>query len=205
MQNNFKFKPAEIGVFSTKNSDIAVSDLGKGSRILGFTRGNFSLIDLIHSVLKKTGPAHVICTTWSAGIKDVHQVLWMQNSEMIKTFKIITDYSYLTRQKRYTASITEIFGEENIRTSDIHSKFTVIYNDDWKITIRTSMNLNANKTCENFEIDEDQGIFDFHIGFIQHTFENMGPGFESDYVKVNKCLDKYFDANTKKISGWYTF
>lgn len=202
---SFRFKKSELGIFNSLNSDMAVQTLKKDSRIMGLTRGCFSLIDLIHSVLKKTGPAHVICTTWSAGIKDVHQIEWMKDTELLKSFMLITDHSYVTRQQGYAASIEDIFGKENIRTSEVHAKFTLIYNEDWSIVIRTSMNLNANKTCENFEIDADQEIFDFYMNFISHTFGDMKPGFEKSSYKVNKSLDKFFSTNSKKISGWSDF
>lgn len=199
---NFRFKKSELGVFSSANSDMVVQTLKEGSRIMGLTRGCFSLIDLIHSILKKTGPAHVICTTWSAGIKDVHQVEWMRDSELMKSFKLITDHSYVTRQNKYAVTIEELFGKENIRTSEVHAKFCLIWNADWKVVIRTSMNLNANKTCESFEIDEDQEVFDFYMKFITHTFDSIGPGFESSSFKVNKSLDTFFSRNSEKIKGW---
>jgi hypothetical protein len=75
-------------------------------------------------------------------------------------------------------------------------------NADWKVVIRTSMNLNANKTCESFEIDEDQEVFDFYMKFITHTFDSIGPGFESSSFKVNKSLDTFFSRNSEKIKGW---
>lgn len=198
----YRYKKAELGVFDTKNSDLAIASFGKNCRILGLTRGQFSLIDLIYSVLKKTGKAHIITTTWSAGIKDVHQVDWMKNNDLIYTFKLITDHSYANRQKKYAASIVDLFGAENIRTSEIHAKFTLIHNDDFKVCIRTSMNLNANKTCENFEIDEDEEIFNFYLNFVEHTFGDMPKGFTESSFKVNKSLDNFFNKNSKNITGW---
>ena len=199
---SYRFKKAEIGVFNTTNSDKAVLNLKEGCRIMGLTRGEFSLIDLIHSVLKKTGPANVICVTWSAGIKDIHQVEWMLKSELIRDFKICTDHSYVTRQAKYAASIQDIFGVENIRTSEIHAKFTLIHNEDWNICIRTSMNLNANKTCENFELDDDKEIFDFYMNFVEHAFGDMPKGNNKSSKIVNDSLDRYFVKMSNVHKGW---
>jgi hypothetical protein len=198
----YRFKKAELGVFNTTNSDSAISGFKKDCRLLGLTRGQFSLIDLIRSVLKKTGKAHVITTTWSAGIKDVHQVDWLKTNDLIYSFKLITDHSYATRQKKYAMSIVDLFGAENIRTSEIHAKFTLIHNENYNVCIRTSMNLNANKTCENFEIDEDKDVFDFYMNFIEHTFGDMPNGFTTSSFKVNKSLDKFFNTNCKQLAGW---
>jgi hypothetical protein len=204
--STFKFKAAEIGKFSTKESDLILANFQKNCRIMGLTRGDFSMIDLIHSVLKKTGPAHVICTTWSAGIKDVNQVRWMLDSHLIRTFKLITDHSYSTRQRGYAASILELFGADNIRTSEIHAKFTLIHNENYKVCIRTSMNLNANRTCESFELDEDVEVFDFYMSFIEHTFGDMPKGFVEQSFRVNACLDKFFNSQpqTQTQRKWWT-
>lgn len=199
---SYRFKKTEIGVFNTTNSDKAVLNLKQGCRIMGLTRGEFSLIDLIHSVLKKTGPANVVCVTWSAGIKDIHQVEWMLKSELIRDFKICTDHSYVTRQAKYAASIQDIFGVENIRTSEIHAKFTLIHNENWSICIRTSMNLNANKTCENFELDDDKEIFDFYMNFVEHAFGDMPKGFNKSSKIVNDSLDRYFVKMNNVHKGW---
>lgn len=201
--SQFKFKKAELGVFSTKDSDKILKDFSSGCRLMGLTRGDFSMIDLIHSILKKTGPAHVVCTTWSAGIKDVHQVRWMIDSNLIRSFKLITDHSYATRQKKYALSILDLFGKENIRTSEIHAKFTLIHNEEYKVCVRTSMNLNANRTCENFEIDEDEDIFNFYMNFIEHIFGDMPKGFEESSFRVNSSLDKYFNAENT-VKKWWT-
>jgi hypothetical protein len=193
----FRFKKSELGVFNS-TADQAVQSLVKDYRLIGLTRGQFSLIDLIHSVLKKTGPAKVICCTWSAGIKDANQVRWMLNSKLLDSFTLVTDHSFATRQKKYALAIEDLFGSENIRTSEVHAKFVLIHNDNWKIAIRTSMNLNANKTCETFEIDESKEIFDFYFNFVKSTFDNTPKGFEEKSWKVNKALDKFFQENKEE-------
>jgi len=198
---NYRFKPADLGVFNTKVSDDVLRGFSKDCRILGLTRGEFSLIDLLRSVLKKTGAAHVICTTWSAGIKDAHQVEWLMKDNQVLSFNLVTDHSYSSRQRKYAVTIEELFGKENIRTSEIHAKFLLIHNDEYKVCIRTSMNLNANKTCENFELDEDENIFNFYMDFIEGIFGNMPKGFTSSSFKANKALDLFFNK-TSKQSRW---
>lgn len=194
----FRFKKAELGYFSDKDSDIAIYCFEKGCRILGLTDGKFSLIDLIYSVLKKTGRANVVIATWSAGIKDAHQVKWMIDTDLINDFKILTDHSYKTRQKKYAASLEDLFGIENIRTSEMHAKFVLIENSEYKVAIRSSMNLNANKTCELFEMDEGHEIFDFLKNYVEHTFENMEFGFVESSTKVSKCVESFFSKTTNK-------
>jgi hypothetical protein len=188
---SFKFNPADLGKFNTNSDDVAKL-VKPGARVMGLTDGRFSLIDLIRSLLDITGPADVIVTTWSAGIKDANQVAWMQGNHLIKSFTIVTDHSYVNRQKAYAVSLEELFGKENIRTSEVHAKFTLISNDDWKICIRTSMNLNANRTCESFEIDADPEIFDFYHSFVKHVFENQPAGMVSETTQAQKSMQSFF-------------
>lgn len=197
MVNNFRFKKAEIGLFNTASSDDAVQMLCKDCHIMGLTMGKFSLIDLIKSTLDKIGPSDLNIATWSAGIKDAHQVKWMLDTNLIKSIKLLTDHSYVNRQKKYAASIEELFGAENIRTSEMHAKFVLISNENYKITILSSMNLNANKTCETFTIYGNEEIYNFYNEFINHHFENMNDGFERSSAVVNKCLSNFFAKEIK--------
>jgi hypothetical protein len=57
------------------------------------------------------------------------------------------------------------------------------------------MNLNANKTCENFEIDDSKQVYDFYMGFINHTFSNMPIGFVESSKTVSECVDTFFKKN----------
>jgi hypothetical protein len=201
----FRFKKADLGIFNDAYADNVVINLKKDSRIMGLTRGNFSLIDLIYSTLKKIGKSDVFCVTWSAGIKDVNNVKWLMDSEYINKFILITDHSYKTRQKKYAASIEDIFGIENIRTSEVHAKFVLIHSpsSDMYVTIRTSMNLNANKTCESFEIDECKDIFDFYKSFVNNVCENQKAGFIESSTIVNKTLDIFFKSKLEnQTKGW---
>lgn len=199
---SFRFKAAELGIYNTGEVDLVLKRFKKEVRLMGLTQGNFSLIDLIHGILRKTGSAHVVCCTWSAGIKDAHQVKWMMNSDLIRSFKLLTDHSYKTRQEKYAVTIEELFGKENIRTSETHAKYTLIHNEKWKVVIRTSMNLNANKTCETFEIDCNDEIFDFYMDFVEHTFGSMPKGFESSSFKANKSLEAFFNSTNTNTKSW---
>jgi hypothetical protein len=194
---SFKFKEADLGVFSKNTSELKPL-LKNDCRILGLTNGRFSLIDLINEITKYTGRSHVICATWSAGIKDANQIKWLMNNDRLFSFKLITDRSYKTRQKSYCISIEELFGIDNIRTSDIHAKFVLIHNDQYNFVIRSSMNLNANKTCETFEIDESKDIFDFYMNFVKHTYGTMPKGFTEDRFIVSQSINKYFGIKDEK-------
>jgi hypothetical protein len=192
----FRFKKSELGKFL--DADYVAKEIDKNKRVLGLTDGRFSLIDLIHSILKKVGKSSVYLATWSAGIKDAHQVKWLIDTDLIAEFKIITDHSYVNRQKKYVLGLNDLFGPENIYTSEIHAKFCLIQNDEYNICIRTSMNLNANKTCESFEIDEDKEIYNFYYSFIENIVKNQKSGFQASSSVVTNTLRQFFDNEKDK-------
>ena len=201
MEQVVKQKRGDYTYYQNESAMQVVAKLQQGKRMIGLTRGQFSLIDLVYSILKKFGSGHVVCTTWSAGIKDSHNIKWMIDSELIESFLLITDHSYKTRQPKYAVQLDALFGADNIRTSDIHAKFVLIKCGDLHFCIRCSMNLNANKTCESFEIDEDKEVFDFYYQFCREHISQMPVGFVSSSFSVNRGLDRVF-SNLKNQFNW---
>ena len=192
----YKYDETKLGIFTSIPS--LIGDFDKNCRIIGLTNGRFSLIDLINAISKRIGKCHIVCVTWSAGIKDANQVRWLMDNDRLFSFKLVTDRSYKTRQKSYAISLEELFGPENIRTSDVHAKFVLLHNENYSVVIRTSMNLNANKTCESFEIDENKDVFDFYMNFVEHTFGTMPKGFTEDRFIVGQSMNKYFGIKDEK-------
>lgn len=204
---DFNFKEAELGLFASAGTENIAAKLSKGCRVMGLSMGRFSLIDLIHCVLQFTGPADVSVTTWSAGIKDAANVRWMLDTDLMKSFRLITDHSYVGRKTKYIIPITDLFGKENIRTSRVHAKFVLIGNDNYRFCIRSSMNLNANGTCESFEIDENREIYEFYNAFVDHHFGTQKEGFTRSTATVMATLGKHFQQEEPVEAegiNWFT-
>jgi len=190
-----------MGKFN-QGPDAVLDRLHPGGQVIGLTMGQWSLIDLLHSILKKTGPANVVIATWSAGIKDAHQVAWMRETGLIRNIRLLTDYSYQRRQPGYAVGVEELFGKENIRCSNLHAKFLTVSNDCWKISVMTSMNLNANKKTEIFQIIDDQGLFDFLNDFTNHHEANMPPGWIRSERTANVALGLFFGVEPEQSGHW---
>ena len=176
----------------TINAQEAVKGFTKENRITGLTNGAFSLISLIDATLEITGSADVIISTWSAGVYDVNAISQLMESGHIRDFKIILDRSFKTRQSQYAVTVEELFTQENIRTTNTHSKFVLIKNDDWNVCIRSSMNLNENKRCENFDVDNDIDIFNLFNDFATELFKVQQPGLIESRGVVDSTFDSLF-------------
>lgn len=198
MQAKFRFKKSEIGVFQQDAAKFALHGFEKDCHLMGLTMGQFSLIDMIHETLKLTGPADLYIATWSAGIKDAHQVKWMLDTDLIRGVRLLTDHSYVNRQSKYAMAIEELFGRENIRSSEMHAKFVIIKNEEYSVTILSSMNLNANRTCETFTIYENAEICQFYMDFVNHHFDNMKDGWERSSSVARECVESFFAKQAKQ-------
>jgi hypothetical protein len=190
----FSKRKTEAMRIGDANSDIALNGFNKECRVTGLTNGAFSLISLIRSTLKITGNAKVIISTWSAGFYDVEQINTLIASNKIDDFKIILDRSFKTRQEGYSAHITDLFKPENIRTTNTHSKFVLIWNDEgWNVCIRSSMNLNENRRCENYDIDNDIDVFNLFKSFSDELFEKQPQGIIEDRKIVDPVFADLFN------------
>lgn len=145
-----------------------IGELEPGCRIVGMTKGQFSLLDLIRAVLASTGPAHLIVSTWTAGIRDAENAGMLIERGELLGLKLLCDRSFPRRQPRYCARILEIFGPDSIRMTRTHAKFALLHNDDWHVVIRSSMNLNRNPRFEQFDLDDDAELYEF---FERHWLE----------------------------------
>jgi hypothetical protein len=139
----------------------AIGTLEPGCRILGLTKGQFSMLDLIRAVLAQTGPANLVISTWTTGIRDMENAAWLIQRGEILDLRLLTDRSFPGRQPQYCARLRELFGDDAVRATRTHAKFAIVRNDRWDICIRASMNLNRNQRWENFDLDDSAEICDF--------------------------------------------
>jgi hypothetical protein len=183
-------KPDSVGNYPYQYAREAISNFKKDCRIIGLTKGQFSLVDIIVSVLEKTGDADVILSTWAAGLRDAKVMKGLLSSGSVTSFKMLCDRSFSSRHEKYSNQIQSIFGSDAIRTTNTHAKFVLISNKDWFVTIKTSMNLNHNPRFESFDIDDNKEIFEFFKSHVDELFEMMPKGFTETRKIVNPVFDR---------------
>ena len=76
----------------------AVSGLERdGMELFGLTKGQFSLTDMIEAILKKTGPADLSISTWTAANGDVTRMLELLSSGAIRSCRWLVDLTFMRR------------------------------------------------------------------------------------------------------------
>ena len=176
-----------------QNAHAAIGTLEPGCEIFGFSKGQFSKINLLTALLEQTGPANVTVCTWSAlhgHIDDVHVLL---KNQAILSMRWLIDFSFLSRRPDYIANLRHRFADDCIRVTSCHAKFMIIRNERWNLAIRTSMNLTDNPRFENFEISDDPGLADFLDRMVDEVFEtpNAPATFDSIPQEHKDAFSKF--------------
>ncbi len=117
--------------------------------------GQFSLIDALWAMLRRTGPADVSIATWTAAGADVTRASHFLRDGRIRRMRWLVDRSFETRRPAYCATLRGLFGDDAIRTTRSHAKFATIRNEEWDLAVRTSMNLNSNARMETIQVSDD--------------------------------------------------
>lgn len=149
-------------LFRKENAKEAIKGLQKDTDIFGFTRGQFSLVELIEAVVEITGPCDLFMSTWTAATADLRDVLSFLKSGKILSARFLIDFSFQRRQPAVAKAIRDQFGFDSLRITRNHAKFFQVSNKHgWNLTCKTSMNLNTNMRFEDFDISNDKVLFDF--------------------------------------------
>jgi len=164
----------------------AIGKLEPGCEIFGFTKGQFSLMDVITAVLSQTGPARVDISTWTAANADIAHCYQFVTSGKITGARWVLDRSFPTRQADYYRELLNRFRPESIRLTRTHAKFCVIRNEKWDIVLRSSMNLNKNPRFENFEISDDAAFADYFEALVDEIFESPDVGEKPSTPEIDR-------------------
>lgn len=176
----------------------AIGSIKPGCEIFGFTKGQFSCIDVIWHCLRYTGPADVFIATWSAAAGDIKAAHKFLGDGRIRSIRFLVDYSFQSRKPDFCQELTATFGHECIRVTVTHAKYIMIRNDDWNLVIRTSMNLNYNPRYENFEISDSFEFAEFQQRIIDEIWNSQeaAEGFKGTPADNKKNFKKNFADQT---------
>lgn len=170
---------ARVRLSKVANARDTIAGFGHGMDVVGLTFGQFSLLDLIDAALELTGPAHVTISTWSAGFYDVDAALRFRDSGRLLSCRFVMDSS-AKRGQASVGDVAELFGADSVRATRSHTKFAVIKNDAWSVLITSSMNLNLNPRCEQFEMTDDAERAQLFLDFADALWDELPEGDTED-------------------------
>ena len=179
-----KPKAAKLVASPLGSAKEAIGVIAPGCRVVGVTKGQFSMLDMLSAVLAQTGPADVAVSTWTQGKAGMEGVAGLIRSGNVKSFRLLVDRSFVTRHPGYVKRIHDIAGPTSVRQTKTHAKFALISGGDYRITIRTSMNFNHNPRLEQFDLDDDPVIYGFFAGVVEEIFRVVPAGLDVASSKI---------------------
>ncbi len=153
-----------------KTAAEAIAGWGRDLEVAGFTKGQFSLIDLIRAVVDIVGQVdEMLIATWTASHNDVRQAIEFFEAGTIARSRWLVDLTFQRRTPALADYIRRTFGPDAIRVAPNHAKLVALSAPDWRVVVDTSMNLNHNPRFENFAIAHDPA----RHAFIESLFDEI--------------------------------
>jgi hypothetical protein len=148
----------------------AISGLTRDVEIYGFTKGQFSLLDLLTAAIDVTGPAAIVLSTWTAARTEIQALRQLRDEGKMTSLRWLVDVTFARRDPAAAPAIRETFGLDAIRVAQNHSKFALFTAPNWQLVLRTSMNLNMNPRFEDFTLGHDPALYQFLAAIIQEIW-----------------------------------
>ncbi len=159
----------------------AIGKLEHGCELFCFTKGQLLLINILACILDQTGPCDLDIITWAIGNETIDKLSALKNAGKIKRLRLIIDYSVYSMHPEYCTKIRQVFGDESIRVTKNHAKVLILRNDEWNLSVRSSMNLNVNRRLEYFEISDDKELANFFQEFFEEWWRTRSTGASWEY------------------------
>lgn len=156
-----------------KAAEDAIAGFTRDTELFGFTKGQFSLLDLLQAVFAVTGPAEFVLSTWTAARKEIQALQKMAEAGTIRSMRWLVDHTFARRDPGAAYLVRQTFGPEAIRVAQNHAKFALIRNDEWDVVLRTSMNLNMNPRFEDFTLAHDPELAAFLRNIIDEIWSRQ--------------------------------
>lgn len=137
-----------------------------------YSDGAFNLIQLVTYLLKQTGPAHVLLTSYSIAEDSVNVLHRKVESGEILGIRFIIDNRVKSMSPKPFDVLARSF-PNCYRCRSIHAKVALVYNDEWKITVIGSQNATRNPKLERGIIHTDEDVFNFDLKILEYEF-NQG-------------------------------
>lgn len=137
-----------------------IGPITPGMSLFAITRGQFSMIDAILHTLDCVGPAAVSVWTWTVAEYEVECLKRLQMDGRVTSGRMVIDHGALKKNAAIILDWKATFGAESVRYVVNHAKLATVSNDNYKVLLRGSMNLNRNPRFEQLDVTEGGADFD---------------------------------------------
>jgi hypothetical protein len=173
--------------------------------LFAITRGQFSMLDVILYCLREIGPSNISVWTWTIADYEVEAMVGLMHRAEITTGRLVIDYSADRRNQKIINQWRDRFGDSNVRTCRNHAKIARVWNNDFRLLIRGSMNLNFNPRFEQLDITEGGADFDM-VERVENELKPLPRQYSNRDAESVTGVNKAFEQSTLKMfSGLKTW
>lgn len=181
----------------TGNAARTIGPLAPGDRVTGVTAGQFSAIDIMEHMVEQLGPASVCVSTWTSGIYDVERTRAIQVAGRITEARFLLDRANFEKSPKHAGPMIELLGVDAFRCCAVHAKVVIVHGERGAAVMRGSMNLNKNLRTEQFDIDVDDEVAGFYLGWFEALWTESGRSHSNaDIIKA--VYDRYRDGDEEE-------
>jgi len=157
-----KPRRAEFVANAAGPASECVEGLGPGARIVGVTKGQFGLTELLGAVLRRVVPAHgaadVMAWAWSMAPDDARMIAEMRADGLIRELAVLFDRSFPARHPEWVPLLRDSLGHAIYATNN-HAKVVLVRTGALRLVIQSSMNFNINRRFEHFSVEDEPELF----------------------------------------------
>ncbi len=162
-------------LFRQQSAKDFIGKITPGFHIFGLSKGQFSLVDVIREVSDQVGPCDFALSVWTVAKADLGALQELLHASRFTGIRFLLDFSFQRRQPALIAHVRKLFGNASHVITKNHCKFALFGNAQWKITCRTSMNLNFNPRLEDVELKDDPALYAFLDQILLQMFARHAP------------------------------
>jgi hypothetical protein len=152
-------RPRKRVVESFRDAAEAIGPIEREMSVFSVTRGQWSMLDAILYCLRELGKVHISVWTWTIAEYEVEAFEGLLCRQEIEPGSVmVIDHSADRRNHVLIDRWRERFGEDTVRICRNHAKIARVWNDDFRLLLRGSMNLNFNPRFEQFDLTEGARI-----------------------------------------------
>lgn len=172
--NVFHREPGIVETFA------ALPDLPTLSHAALITRGRMLMTEVLDLILRQTGPADVLISTWCMSPDNTIALRQMQAAGLIRSARILLDPTMPRRDTQAFDDLARLFGRSNLRLAHNHAKFLAARGATRTITMLGSANFDSNPRSEWAVITEDPALESWLESFAAQIFAPIDPLQEQD-------------------------
>ena len=133
-------------------------------------KGNWAVHEVLPFLFHHIGPFHLSLATFNVSEESLRPIFFMKEREEIISARFLLDFNV----KRH--KIDMMFFAKNIadkvRSSYTHMKVILCQNDDIRLSVVGSANMNRNPRHEAGYFATDEFIFDYYMEYFNDVYEN---------------------------------